>query len=528
MKKAILFLLLAAMLLSALASCQSGGDGKTTEAVTVPQTEAETAAETQPETDVSVDPAEEAAAFDALVADIGGATVENEKAIDEAYLTYWTMSEEARAASTQYDRLQTLRSELTKAYVVKQYKDTRIPHERFIIGVYHIPASTDQTLQALVDCKVDFVWGGGDHELLRKYGLGTFESAWSFYPISTKLTEEEARAAVKEKSVDDDLIWAVDHIDEPTAFELPKYWVSGKVYSEEAFPESAYLANLLPFYVGDSEEDGEGYRQYLKRYLETFGSENDYISFDHYLYVTAENPHGGGNQLSAFLANLHMVSQACNENGKEMLVILQSMDVWKPDGGEGYYTVSANMMRFQAYTAMAFGAKGICWYAPYTWKHFMINEDGTKNENFDKFYEADGDVKSLEPIFMRYTADSNAVISGERALVNTKLDAYWGSKDPDNLKQDAVTGLTTNEKGAALIGHFTKNIGEGDGFMIVPLSNTNFQQKKEQTVSVSFETTDPEAVVTAYCKGVPTRLIPVEGVYTVELHNIDAVFVTVE
>jgi len=124
-----LFLVLLALTVVAagLVSCDDGADDGVT---TDPTTEA-------PE----IDPVLAATQMDAMIAAIDGATLENAAMIDDAYLAYWSLPEAARAKVTSYETLQTLRSELTKAYVVKEYKDDRIPHNEIILGGYGIAVS---------------------------------------------------------------------------------------------------------------------------------------------------------------------------------------------------------------------------------------------------------------------------------------------------------------------------------------------------------------------------------------------------
>ncbi|MBR5767415.1 MAG: hypothetical protein IKX86_01885, partial [Clostridia bacterium] len=152
-KKIIPALLAAALLLSAVAC--SGGDKP-----------AGTGDETS-ETTLVMEPS----ALNELISSIGEATIENEKKIDEAYLAYWSMPEEGRAMVTKYDELLRLRSELTKKYVVKEYKDSRIPHERILIGGYGWRYGSDEEAQALVDSHFDFMWNCSV-ETLERFGLG--------------------------------------------------------------------------------------------------------------------------------------------------------------------------------------------------------------------------------------------------------------------------------------------------------------------------------------------------------------------
>ena len=510
-KKIIPALLAAALLLSAVAC--SGGDKP-----------AGTGDETS-ETTLVMEPS----ALNELISSIGEATIENEKKIDEAYLAYWSMPEEGRAMVTKYDELLRLRSELTKKYVVKEYKDSRIPHERILIGGYGWRYGSDEEAQALVDSHFDFMWNCSV-ETLERFGLGAFcYAGFLGFPVSKNMSEEEFRAAVEGKNFDRPNLWCIDFLDEPSRQDLIKLWNTGKIVSEELLPQCGFIMNLVPLYA--TADDVPEYDKLLDAYCDTVGSVNDIISFDHYIYAP-ENAHykiQGESRTTSMLKNFQMLSDRCIENGYDLYAIIQNVDVWKADPNtEGFYTVSADMMKFQAYIALAFGSKAIVWFETGYPAGTPVNADGTRNEAYDKLEEVNGDVKALEPVYMRYTFDSNVVICGKASRkLRAKIDFYDGSRNPADLKQTAITDVTAGNPDVIVTGHFKKNVGEGDAFMFVPLSTSDFQEGANQTSSISFRTTDPDAVVTAYRRGIPTVLKAVDGVYTVTINGTDAVFVTV-
>ena len=105
-------------------------------------------------------------------------------------------------------------------------------------------------------------------------------------------------------------------------------------------------------------------------------------------------------------------------------------------------------------------------------------------------------------------------------------DTYLGSFDAEGTGR-ALKDLKPGADGSLIVGHFRKNAGEGEAYLFVGCRNYNFKAK--QTSSVTFSAASPDAVITAYVRGIPTRLVPDEnGVFTVEVKNADAVFVTVE
>ena len=509
MKKTILSVLIVALLLS-FAAC-SGGE------------------KPEPEVTTVRDNAAAAADFDSAVASIGEATVENEKKIDDAFAAYWSMPQEARDLTKKYGELTALRSELVKKYVVKQYRDTRIPHERILIGGYGWRYASDEEALAFVDSHFNFMWNC-DVDILNRFGLGCFAGAGHLgIPVSKDMSEEDFRAAVEGKNFDRDNLWCVDFIDEPSVYDIPKYWRTAKIVAEELLPQCGLFMNLLPFYA--FADDLRDYERYLDTYFDTVGKSTDIVSFDHYVYAP-ENEHGKmefGSPMVSMLKNFEMLSERCRENGHDLCAILQNVDVWKPDvNAEGYYSVSAEMMKFQAYVALAFGSKAIAWFETGYPAGTPVDPDGKRNEMFDKLEEVNGDVEMISPVYMRYSFDSNVVLCGKASRkLKSKIDFYDGSRDPADLKQSAVTDLTAGNTSVLITGHFKKNVGEGDAFMFVPLSESDFQKNTNTVSSVSFRTSSPDAVVTAYRKGIPVRIEPVDGVYTVEIRNADAAFVTV-
>jgi len=465
---------------------------------------------------------------DALIAGIGGATLENEKKLDEAYLAYCALSEEERAKVTGFDTLQEYRRELTKAYVVKEYLNTRIPHHKLLIGSYRVPGTTEGNLQALVDCHFDFIWNADTTalDLVAEKGLGVFQRSSTFDGIewwAEGLTEEDFRASIEGLACDHPAVWAIDHTDEPMGQQIVDYWKFGKIIAEELFPHSAAFMNLLPFY-GYS-DNVEAFRTDMELYFSTVGVTNDIASFDHYVYMY-ETPHRyfDYTAVASLLDNLSIFSEYCRTYGQDMFMIGQQAD---PMDLEPKYTLSTEQIKFQAYTALAYGAKSISWYSMEAFPCFILDENGNPTELFGKLEEVNGDLKALEPIFMRYTGASNAVLHGSKCPAKKALAPYQGNRDVSLMTQESLTDITVEDRSAVLVGHFEKNMGDGEAFLFVGLGNYLFT--KETEAEISFKTADADAEVIAYVKGIATKLTPnADGVYTITVQNADAVFVTVD
>ncbi len=466
----------------------------------------------------SFDPSDEAALINQVIAQISGATVENEKKIDDAYLAYWSLPEEYRASVTNYEKLTGLRSELTKQYIVKPYRDTRIPHERLLIGCYRVPECTDAVLSALAECHFDLIWDCVDTEMLERYGLGMIPSAYAL-EIPALDGEEEFLENLRNMNLDSDAIWCVDLQDEPRLIDMAYLHEIGKLLKKEALPSSGVLSNLLPAYAFS--DSRTAYEKYVKEYFDTIGADSDFVCVDHYVYNANGHISGGVTELASFLNNLETLAGYCRDGSHDLNVILQHIDVTENNS----FTVSDKQLKFQAYASLAYGAKGIHWYAMHRYEFCVVDSEGNKTGLFDRLEDVNRDLKALEPVYMRYTGDGTAVLINNCRFPSVQLKKYIGSFDVDGLNQTALSGLQVADGCAAIVGHFRKNAGEGEAFLFVGCNNYRFV--KNQTVTVTFGTSDPDAIVTAYCKGIPKRIAPTDGVYTVEIQNADAVFVTV-
>ncbi len=530
MKKRVWLFLLLILVLSVFAACNDGEKGNaastdgTTEAplTDTPETEAPYV-DARPAIELPAD----AASLDALVLSIDGATIENEEKLDLAYLAYCALSETEKAKVTTYELLAALRSNLTKEYVVKEYSDSRIPHHKLLLGVYY-SGLTEEHMKQIADCHVDFTWGGGntldDH---LKYGLGFFGRLSTVgLPYMWEGNEDDYRALIADIAVKDHpALWAIDCIDEPGVPRFAAIDVMGQVVQKELLPEVGYFANLFPAYGSSGQWEIGTYKQYIMAYINRI--ESDVICYDHYFidHCTPERHH-----FSYTLENFSLVAEMCRKSGRDHYVILQTSfgDTILPGDR---MDMTEDMLKIQAYAAMAHGVKSISWACwregIWGWTSAPLNEAGGTSNTYYALQSTNADLKALEPVYMRYSWTTSAVHCGKNSPQADVLPNYAKQNGIDQLEQEVLVDLTFTDEDAVVIGHFKKNVGEGDAFMFVGCNDVYFVE--DETVTVTFKTVDPAAIVTAYVKGVATVLDPDEnGTYTVEIHNADAVFVTVD
>ena len=288
--------------------------------------------------------------------------------------------------------------------------NTRMDRSRLNIGTYILQdyARTEKHIRELAECGIDFVvcmandrpaldlfekyhvgaivngvlpgWWGGDGD-----NAGTFEKT---HPIEKY---EQAAAAFE----DHPAIWGIDCGDEPSALDFPYY---GKVMStvDRLFPRQFGYLNLYPNYASvavntDAETVNQlgtpTYAEHIAEYIKNVGT--DYICYDFYMYSTT---------VAAAYENLEIVADACRSTGRSLWIVLQvnssRPEVW----------ISENMLRFQAYSAMAFGAENIIWacYTAGWWHNQVLDDKGEKTEQYDKLKKINAELAALGKNYMQY------------------------------------------------------------------------------------------------------------------------------
>ena len=299
----------------------------------------------------------------------------------------------------------------------------RMDRNRLNIGVYHLRpyARTEAHIKDLADCGVDFVICMEDDrpalDLFSKYGVGAIVSGivpgwWGGdgddageFEKTNPLSEYEAAAAAFK---DHPAIWGIDIGDEPSALDFPYY---GKVYEKvkELFPNQFPFLNLYPNYASVSQNTAvqtknqlgtPTYEEHIRQYCENVPA--DYLSYDFYYKNVG---------VAKDYSNLRVVSDACRKTGRGMWVTVQvnSSDpkVW----------ITENELRFQAYSALAFGAENITWacYTAGWWKNQVVDENGVKTQQYDKLKKVNAELHSIGKDYMRYASESTTFVGFEGA-----------------------------------------------------------------------------------------------------------------
>ncbi len=319
--------------------------------------------------------------------------------------------------------------------------NTRMNRARLNIGVYLLApyARTEAHIKDIADAYVDFiVCMDNDRtalDLFEKYGIGAIVSGvlpswWGGDGSNAgKMREQnpmQKYVLAAERFCDHPSIWGLDIGDEPSALDLPYY---GEVFAEvnRTFTAQFPYLNLYPNYASVSQNSAEQtvnqlgtrtYEEYIERYCRCVAS--DYICYDFYLYSISVTKH---------YENLLTVSEACRRYGRSMWTVLQvnskRADRW----------ISENNLRFQAYSAMAFGTENIIWacYTAGWWHNQVLDGEGNKTEQYEKMKKVNREIRAVADEYMKYRC------------VKTHFVGY-GEDHPDmrSVSEKQVSSLDTD------------------------------------------------------------------------------------
>lgn len=333
--------------------------------------------------------------------------------------------------------------------------NTRMDRTRFNLGAYILDtyARTEQHIKDIRDCGLDFiVCMENDRaalDLFAKYGLGaevqgilpawwggSGEHAGKMRELNPMERYREAAA----KFQDHPAVWGIDLGDEPSALDFPYYREVVNTVGE-LFPKQFAYLNLYPNYASVAQNNAEQtvnqlgtatYAEHIEEYCKNVPL--DYICYDYYVYSTRNVP--------GFYENLRIVADAARRYGRSLWFVPQvnsdREDEW----------TSENRLRFQAYSAMAFGAETIIWacYTAGWWTHQVLDENGNKTEQYEKLKKINAELATLGVEYMKYRCTATHFVGFEanetitQAPIDELNNGYFM-----HIRSDAGTPLVVGE-----------------------------------------------------------------------------------
>ena len=340
---------------------------------------------------------------------------------------------------------------------------------RLNVGAYFLSpwVFSDERAREFAECGLGFVvlmQNDRAHlDILQKHGLGAIVTkvvpgSWAqpLPPgkgrIGERITDAMFENAAK-AFADHPAIWGIDIGDEPSAIDYPYYanvvkkfngWFPGKMPYLNLFPEYA-------LWVENREANAKNplgapsYRDYIAQYCRLIPL--DYISYDYYLYEI---------NVQRALKNLNIVADACRGTGKSMWIVLQVNSEKKERW------IAENQLRFQAYTAMAYGAETIMWACYSTggwWHNQVLDGKGNKTQQYEKLKRVNAELNRIGPDYMRYRNVSSLLVGD--GGTNQWFSAATGQIPVRAFGDEVFRGLAAEDGGPLVVGSMVSRSGDG-------------------------------------------------------------------
>ncbi|HEX7410017.1 MAG TPA: hypothetical protein VF515_20555 [Candidatus Binatia bacterium] len=143
--------------------------------------------------------------------------------------------------------------------------------------------------------------------------------------------------------------------DEPPAADFAAFAaVVARLRAED--PTHRAYVNLLPEFIPPTHLGADSYRDYLERFLGTVHP--DLLSYDYYPFGYDE--HGNEKDRSTFFSNLALIREQALQHDLPFMLIVLAMPHAR------YRDSTAAELRWQVFHALAFGARGISYFAYWT------------------------------------------------------------------------------------------------------------------------------------------------------------------
>ncbi len=349
--------------------------------------------------------------------------------------------------------------------------NNRMDPTKLQIGTYYLReyAQTEAHIRDAAACGINFfICTGSEPEMLdlfHRYGLGAVVCGtvprW-FGGDGSKAggygEKYPAENFIKGAAsfTDHPAIWGMDLVDEPSALDFPAI-AERYTLTQKLFPKQFPYVNLYPNYASVAENTDaqkinqlgtSTYAEYIDRWCAEVPA--DYISYDFYCYAAG---------IPLAYENLRIVSEACRRTGRQMWIILQV------NSRNPQKWISADNLRFQAFTAMAFGAEVISWacYTSGWWHNQVLDDHGEKTQQYDKLKTVNAELHTVGTEFMKYRTTSSHMIGFSGT---DWLSAYNGTS------ADALdTGIFRDVREASgkplIIGQMSARNGDGSTALMI-------------------------------------------------------------
>jgi hypothetical protein len=248
----------------------------------------------------------------------------------------------------------------------------------FIISAWCGPEGTLERYKEYADCGFNLVLGAPRQQIELAKAVG----------IKVVASGEPADVPTYG---DDPTVVGIFLADEPRTAQFAELGELSRAV-EKGNPRYIPYINLLPTYATPEQLGSPTYEEHVRKYIEI--CKPPFVSWDHYaLYGSCERPD--------YFENLEIVSRLCREAGLPFVQIILSVPHF------AYRDPNEADLRWQIYTTLAYGAKGIIYFTYVTppdggfYRNAIIDENGQRSEKYEHVQRLNRMLQALAPLLVQ-------------------------------------------------------------------------------------------------------------------------------
>ena len=245
-------------------------------------------------------------------------------------------------------------------------------------------------------------------------------------------------------------LWGYCLKDEPNVNDFPE--LRERVDAiREARPGRLSYINLYPNYANEQQLGVPDYDEHVRRFVEEVGV--DVLSMDHYPVIKPS-----GDSRGSYCSNLEVMRKYSLQKGIPFWNFFNTMPF-----GPHFDPTEADL-RWQIYTSLAYGAKGVlyfCYWTPpggeFPKGGAIIARDGRKTRHYGQAQRINAEVKALGPTLMQLTSIGVRRLGPEDDAATVLADTPIETLTYDN--QDFLIGAFTHTDGrrAVLLNNYSNH-----------------------------------------------------------------------
>ena len=339
--------------------------------------------------------------------------------------------------------------------------------------------ASDRLVRATKEAGIDFVvsyenlGGRAALDCLQRHGLGCLLGGavprwWGGSGRNGKMAETfplEAFEKAAKGFADHPAVWGIPIGDEPSALDMPHVGAVARTVAR-AFPAQFPFICLFPIYAlpsGTAQRTAAESMLGVPTYDAYVAAACRELPMD--FLMTDIYPWGWSVRRSQFVENIRVISDAALGTGRRWGVVLQQNQC--VSGPYTNRTMTANTMRYQAFSAMAYGAEVFMWacWAPIWWKDNFIEGGEVNPRAFARLKTVNDELHAFSPHYMRFRRVTTDLVGIDRKAFDPRGEIRQAVLPYGN--GSVFHEVHTADESALAVGHMVARDGSGASAMFV-------------------------------------------------------------